>query len=202
MVQDEANVSTKFEVPAPVCVCGLLVVAALTKVGHPHWAIGGMISVYVLYLAMQYAKHSAGYAHVHGVADSIMMNIRTSAVGLTTVPQRHSWCPVSASQAWSLPDAKSRTIAATRHAVLFGLLGMVVALTTLVISQGADAANYNRWNLPPGYGYNTQANPNYGFGPVQRIQPTDVVSGNKIIGRDPDPFIRGQILREYNSGRN
>ena len=109
----------------------------------------------------------------------------------------------SASQAWSLPDAKSRTIAATRHAVLFGLLGMVVALTTLVISQGADAANYNRWtNLPPGYGYNTQANPNYGFGPVQRIQPTDVVSGNKIIGRDPDPFIRGQILREYNSGRN
>jgi hypothetical protein len=109
----------------------------------------------------------------------------------------------SASEVWSLPDAKSRMIAATRHAVLFGLLGMVVALTTLVISQGADAANYNRWNnLPPGYGYNTQANPNYGFGPVQRIQPTDVVSGNKIIGRDPDPFIRGQILREYNSGRN
>ena len=59
-----------------------------------------------------------------------------------------------------------------------------VALTTLVISQGADAANYNRWNnLPPGYGYNTQANPNYGFGPVQRIQPTDVVSGNKIMPR-------------------
>ena len=109
----------------------------------------------------------------------------------------------SASEVWSLPDAKSRMIAATRHAVLFGLLGMVVALTTLVISQGADAANYNRWtNRPPGYGYNTQANPNYGFGPVQRIQPTDVVSGNKIIGRDPDPFIRGQILRGYNSGHN
>ena len=48
MVQNEANVPTNFEVPAPVCVCGLLVVAALTKVGHPHWAIGGMISVYVL----------------------------------------------------------------------------------------------------------------------------------------------------------
>jgi hypothetical protein len=78
MVQNEANVPTNFEVPAPVCVCGLLVVAALTKVGHPHWAIGGMISVYVLYLAMQYAKHSAGYAHALGVADSIMMNVRTS----------------------------------------------------------------------------------------------------------------------------
>jgi hypothetical protein len=60
MVLNEANVPTNFEVPAPVCVCGLLVVAALTKVGHPHWAIGGMISVYVLYLAMQYAKHSVG----------------------------------------------------------------------------------------------------------------------------------------------
>lgn len=107
-----------------------------------------------------------------------------------------------ASQAWSLPDAKSRMIAATRHAVLFGLLGMVVALTTLVISEGADAASASRWNLPPGYGYNTQANPNYGFGPIQKIHPYDVVSGNKIIGRDPDPFIRGQLLREYNSGRN
>jgi hypothetical protein len=108
----------------------------------------------------------------------------------------------SASQAWSLPDAKSRMIAATRHAVLFGLLGMVVALTAMVVSEGADAAGNNWRNLPPGYGYNTQANPNYGFGPVQKIQPTDVVSGNRIIGRDPDPFIRGQILREYNSGRN
>jgi hypothetical protein len=93
-------------------------------------------------------------------------------------------------------------LAATRHAVLFGLLGMVVALTTLVISQGAHAASYNRWNLPPGTAYNTQATPNYGFGPIQRIHPHDVLSGDRIIGRDPDPFIRGQILRAYNSGRN
>jgi hypothetical protein len=27
-----------------------------------------------------------------------------------------------------------------------------------------------------------------------------VVSGNRIIGRDPDPFIRGQLLRAYDSG--
>ena len=105
-----------------------------------------------------------------------------------------------ASQAWSLPDAKSRMIAATRHAVLFGLLCMVVALTTLVISQGADAASSNRWNLPPGYGYNTQANPAYGFGPRVRVHPHDVVSGNRTIGRGPDPFIRGEILRHYHSG--
>ena len=41
MAKDEANVPTNFEVPAPVCVCGLLVVAALTKVGHPHWGLAG-----------------------------------------------------------------------------------------------------------------------------------------------------------------
>ena len=108
----------------------------------------------------------------------------------------------SASEAWSAPDPKSSMMAWTRHAVLFGLLGMMVALSALVVSQGADAASYKRWNLPPGYGYNTQANPNYGFGPIQKIHPYDVVSGDRIIGRDPDPFIRGQLLREYNSGRN
>jgi hypothetical protein len=27
-----------------------------------------------------------------------------------------------------------------------------------------------------------------------------VVSGNRVIGRDPDPFIRGEILRHYDSG--
>ena len=53
---------------------------------------------------------------------------------------------------------------------------------------------------PPGYAYDAQANPNYGFGPIVKTQPTDVVSGNRIIGRDPDPFIRGQLLRAYDSG--
>ena len=62
-----------FEAPAPVCVCGLLVVAALTKGGHFHWAIGGMISAYLLYLAVQYAKHGASRARALGVAHSIMM---------------------------------------------------------------------------------------------------------------------------------
>jgi hypothetical protein len=45
--------------------------------------------------------------------------------------------------------------------------------------------------------YNTQANPHYGFGPLVRAQPTDVISGDRLIGRDPDPFIRGQMLRNY-----
>ena len=49
-----------------------------------------------------------------------------------------------ASEVWALPDATSR-MAATRHAVLFGLLGMAAALIALVVSQGADAASYKRW---------------------------------------------------------
>jgi hypothetical protein len=48
--------------------------------------------------------------------------------------------------------------------------------------------------------YNTQANPNYRLGPRVRVQPNDVVSGESIIGRDPDPFIRGELLRHYHSG--
>jgi hypothetical protein len=32
------------------------------------------------------------------------------------------------------------------------------------------------------------------------VHPHDVVAGNSIIGRDPDPFIRGAILRAYHSG--
>ena len=29
------------------------------------------------------------------------------------------------------------------------------------------------------------------------VQPGDVVSGNRVVGRDTDPFIRDQLLREY-----
>jgi len=39
------------------------------------------------------------------------------------------------------------------------------------------------------------------FGPQVRVQPNDVVTGNQVIGRAPDLFIRDQLLREYNSGR-
>jgi hypothetical protein len=84
LAQNDANAPTNFDAPAPVCVCGLLIVAALAKGGHPHWGIGGMISAYVFYLALQYAKHGAGSARALGVTDTIIMNIRTSTVGLTT----------------------------------------------------------------------------------------------------------------------
>jgi hypothetical protein len=98
----------------------------------------------------------------------------------------------SASQAWHL--SAGQVMAAARHAVLSGLLVMIGALTVLIVAQTADAAQRG---LPPGTAYNTQANPHYGFGPVVRVGPTDVVSGDRMIGRDPDPFIRNQMLRNY-----
>ena len=77
------------------------------------------------------------------------------------------------------------------------VLAGLVALGTLMAAQAADAAQ--RYN--GAQAYDAQANPNYRFGPRVNVQPGDVVSGNSVIGRDTDPFIRDQLLREYNSGR-
>lgn len=38
-----------------------------------------------------------------------------------------------------------------------------------------------------------------GYGPRVAPQPNEVMTGNRRIDRDPDPFIRGEILRHYNS---
>jgi hypothetical protein len=70
-------------------------------------------------------------------------------------------------------------------------------LTGAIVGESANAAGYSRRDADAPTAYNTQANPHYGFGPRVRVQPTDVISGDRMIGRDPDPFIRGQILRNY-----
>jgi hypothetical protein len=77
------------------------------------------------------------------------------------------------------------------------VLATSVALGTLMAAQAADAAQ----RYYGGQANDAQANPNYRFGPRVTIQPGDVVSGNSVIGRDTDPFIRDQLLREFNSGR-
>lgn len=81
--------------------------------------------------------------------------------------------------------------------MVIGLGGMLVALATLITAEAADAAGCSQRHQAAPIAYNVQANPNYGFGPRVRVQPTDVISGDRMIGRDPDPFIRGQILRNY-----
>jgi hypothetical protein len=72
-----------------------------------------------------------------------------------------------------------------------------VALATLLAAEAVSAQRLQTASEA----YDAEANPNYGFGPRVTVQPGDVVSGNKVIGRDPDPSIRNQLLREYDSGR-
>lgn len=72
-----------------------------------------------------------------------------------------------------------------------------VALATLIAAQAASAQTRH---LAAPEAYDAQANPNYGFGPRVTVRPGDVVTGDRVIGRDPDPFIRDQMLRGYNSG--
>ena len=87
-------------------------------------------------------------------------------------------------------------------------LAAAIGLATLGAGEAAHARDYRshgaylhrRDPAPYGYGYDAQANPTYGFGPLVPIHPNDVVAGGRIIGRDPDPFIRGEILRHYDSG--
>jgi hypothetical protein len=77
------------------------------------------------------------------------------------------------------------------------VLATSVALGALVAAESANAQAYAQRSGA----YDAQANPNYGFGPRVTVRPDDAVSGNRVIGRDPDPFVRDQLLREYNSGR-
>jgi hypothetical protein len=87
------------------------------------------------------------------------------------------------------------------------VLGTLAALAMLIAAEPARAQEYpsyqvasarTRYAAPEAY--DAQGNPRYGFGPRVPLQSNDVVSGNSVIGRDPDPFIRGEILRHYHSG--
>jgi hypothetical protein len=82
-------------------------------------------------------------------------------------------------------------------------LAMLMAVEPAAHAQeylSQEAAYIHRHHAAPPLAYDAQANPNYGFGPLRPVGPNDVVSGNRIIGRDPDPFIRGELLRHYDSG--
>jgi hypothetical protein len=78
-------------------------------------------------------------------------------------------------------------------------LATSVALATLIAAEAASAQPRSYQAAPDAY--DAQANPNYQFGPRVTVRPGDVVEGDSVIGRDPDPFVRDQILRDYNSGR-
>jgi hypothetical protein len=87
------------------------------------------------------------------------------------------------------------------------VLGISAALAMLIAAEAVRAQDYpsyqaasvGRYRSAPEV-YNAQGNPRYGFGPRVTAHPHDVITGDRVIGRDPDPFIRGEILRHYNSG--
>jgi hypothetical protein len=59
MFQSLRAAQIDFDVPAPIAVGGLLFAGALAKEGCAEWAMGGLIALYLLYLAMQYCKRRA-----------------------------------------------------------------------------------------------------------------------------------------------
>jgi hypothetical protein len=89
-----------------------------------------------------------------------------------------------------------------------GMLVTSVALAMLVGTEGAYA-QANRHAPEATYGQqdrgtaiDTQGTGEEGIsGPRVKVQPDDVLTGGRVIGADPDPFIRDQLLRDYDSGR-
>jgi hypothetical protein len=82
-------------------------------------------------------------------------------------------------------------------------LATSVALATLIAAEAAyaqEADGQARYH-DRGTAIDSQATGEVdGAGPRVRVQPDDVVSGGRVIGADPDPFIRGQLRRDYDSG--
>jgi hypothetical protein len=84
-----------------------------------------------------------------------------------------------------------------------GMLVTSIALAMLVGTEGAYARNadatYGRQDR--GTAIDTQGTGEEGIsGPRVRVKPGDVLTGGRVIGADPDPFIRSQLLRDYDSG--
>ncbi len=69
-----------------------------------------------------------------------------------------------------------------------------VALATLIVAEAANAQEY----LPneSAYAQRHHATP----APHVTAPPNGVMSGNRQIGTDPDPFVRGEMLRHSDSG--
>jgi hypothetical protein len=77
---------------------------------------------------------------------------------------------------------------------------ILAALALLIAANGAqlpflDAARAERYPAPERHALAYSR-----LGPRVRVHPDDVVKDGVVIGRDPDPFIRGEMLRHYGVG--
>jgi hypothetical protein len=70
-----------------------------------------------------------------------------------------------------------------------------LAILTFAMLIAADGAQRHAFDAPWG-----SAHAYSRLGPRVQVQPDDVVKDGVVIGRDPDPFIRGEMLRHYGVG--
>jgi hypothetical protein len=81
------------------------------------------------------------------------------------------------------------------------------ALAMLVGSDGAyaqadrQAPNATYGQQDRGTAIDTEATGEEGVSGPRVRAPDDVVTGGRVIGADPSPAIRDQLLRDYDSGR-
>jgi hypothetical protein len=75
------------------------------------------------------------------------------------------------------------------------VLWISVALASLFPTEASYAQSYRARSRPYDAVDHSRVRD-----PRVSVHSNDVVSGNRVIGRDPDPFIRGEILRHYDSG--
>jgi hypothetical protein len=74
------------------------------------------------------------------------------------------------------------------------VLATSVALATLIVAEAANAQEYLPQESAYAQGHQTTSSP-------RMTAPSNgVMSGNRQIGRDPDPFIREEMLRHSDSG--
>jgi hypothetical protein len=79
-----------------------------------------------------------------------------------------------------------------------------VALATLIATEAAyaqEAADGQARYHDRGTAIDSQATgERSGAGPLVTVQPDDVVVNGRVIGADPDPLMRDQLRRDYDSG--
>lgn len=73
-------------------------------------------------------------------------------------------------------------------------LATSVALATLFAAEAANAQEYLSHEAAQAQSHHAAP------GPHVTAPPNAAMSGNRQIGTDPDPFIRGEILRHSDSG--
>ena len=77
-------------------------------------------------------------------------------------------------------------------------LAISAAFAMLIAAGGAQPHRLDATSAGPAARGGAQAYSR--FGPRVPVQPDDIVKDGVVIGRDPDPFIRGEMLRHYGVG--